>query len=131
MLKVNSGYEERGLLNPLFEKAGDKVTDITGKMNLYEFISFIAKADGLIANSTGPLHIAAALGKDALGIYPPMRPIHPGRWAPLGPKAKVFVLAKFCKDCKKDPGSCHCIMEVSPLLLKDTLDKSIKNTSNL
>jgi heptosyltransferase-3 len=125
---ISGTAKERNLLDPLFEKAGTAVTDITGQMNLDEFISFIAKAGGLIANSTGPLHIAAALGKDALGIYPPMRPIHPGRWAPLGPKAKVFVLDKFCTDCKKAPSHCHCIMEVSPHLLKDALGTAVKNT---
>lgn len=64
-------------------------------MNLKQFISFIAAADGLIAASTGPLHIAAALGKVALGIYPPIKPMHPpGRWAPLGKNASYLVLEK-------------------------------------
>jgi len=121
---VSGTAKEKDLLNPLFEKVGAAVTDITGLMNLYEFISFIARADGLIANSTGPLHIAAALGKDALGIYPPMRPIHPGRWAPLGPKATVFVLNKFCDDCKKKPSGCHCIMEITPAAIKTVLEKA-------
>jgi ADP-heptose:LPS heptosyltransferase len=94
-------------------------------MNLDELISFIASADGLIANSTGPLHLAAALGKDALGIYPPMRPIHPGRWAPVGPKATVFSLDKYCVDCRKTPASCHCIAEVAPSLLKNLLDSIV------
>ena len=95
-------------------------------MNLDEFISFIAHADGLIANSTGPLHIAAALGKMALGIYPPIRPMHPGRWAPLGPKAAFFVLNKSCQECKSNPALCHCIREIPPQLIKDAMDKNIK-----
>jgi heptosyltransferase III len=121
---ISGTAKERNLLDPLFEKAGNMVTDITGQMNLDEFISFIAAADGLVASSTGPLHIAAALGKDALGIYPPMRPIHPGRWAPLGPKATVFVLNKFCIDCKKNPSGCHCIMEITPAAIKTVLEKA-------
>lgn len=120
-----SGVEkERKLLQPIFDKAGEKVTDITGLMNLTEFISFIAACDGLVANSTGPLHIAAALGKNAFGIYPPVRPMHPGRWAPLGPKAEVFVLDKFCIDCKDDKSQCHCINEIDPIWLKEALDKA-------
>ncbi|MBN1482523.1 lipopolysaccharide heptosyltransferase family protein [candidate division KSB1 bacterium] len=66
------------------------VHDLTGKMNLAELISFIASADGLLANSTGPLHLAAALGKYAIGLYPSRSPMHPGRWAPLGKKADVI-----------------------------------------
>lgn len=66
-------------------------TDLTGKLSLEQLIYFISKAHTLIACSTGPMHIAAALGINAIGIYPPMRPLHPGRWAPLGAKAKVFL----------------------------------------
>ncbi|MBX2841528.1 MAG: hypothetical protein KTR26_07135 [Flammeovirgaceae bacterium] len=65
----------------------ENVIDITGKFSLEEFISFIDLTQGLIACSTGPLHIAAGLGKFALGIYPSNRPMHPGRWAPIGEKA--------------------------------------------
>lgn len=87
------------------------VHDISGQLNLNEFISFIDHCDGLLAASTGPLHIAAMLGKHALGIYAPMRPIHPGRWAPIGKKAKVFVLNKNCNDCRKSQ-NCACITAI-------------------
>lgn len=120
-----SGVEkERELLQPIFDAVGDKVTDITGLMNLNEFMSFIAACDGLIASGTGPIHLAGALGKDAFGIYPPIKPIHPRRWAPLGPKAQVFVLDKDCTDCKSNKMACHCIHEVNPAWLKDALDKA-------
>ncbi len=88
-----SGTErERALLNPLFGAVSTSVTDICGKMDLQTFIAFINAADGLVANSTGPLHIAGALGKVALGIYPDIRPMHPGRWQPLGPKAGFITI---------------------------------------
>jgi ADP-heptose:LPS heptosyltransferase len=120
---ISGTQKERKQMQPLFDEAGEFVTDITGMMNLDQFISFINACDGIVSNSTGPLHIAAALHKDALGIYPPMRPIHPGRWAPLGAKAQVFVLNKSCVDCKKNKMSCHCITEIQPLSIKNALDK--------
>lgn len=125
---ISGTEKERQLVQPLFDAVGGQVTDIMGRMPLDEFISFIAHADGLVANSTGPLHIAGALGKAAFGIYPPMRPIHPGRWAPLGPRAQVFVMNKSCSDCKSKPSACHCMMEVQPQLLKEALDKTAKKT---
>jgi ADP-heptose:LPS heptosyltransferase len=89
------------------------VYDATGKLSLKQLITLIAQAHGLLACSTGPLHIAAALEKHALGIYPPIRPMHPGRWAPLGTKAEVLVLDKNCEDCRKSQ-DCHCIRSFSP-----------------
>ena len=91
----------------------DKVEDITGKLSLEEFVQFIGKADVLVAASTGPLHIASALGKKAIGIYPPIRPMHPGRWKPVGANARVLVLDKECEDCREG-GICKCIKAIRP-----------------
>lgn len=118
---ISGTEKERELLQPLFDAVGNRVTDITGTMSLGQFISFINACNGLVANSTGPLHIAAALGKDAMGIYPPMRPIHPGRWAPVGAHAKYFVVDKYCEDCKGNRVPCICIKSVPPVSIKKAL----------
>jgi ADP-heptose:LPS heptosyltransferase len=97
------------------------ITDLTGTMSLEKMISFIQAADGLIAASTGPLHIASALGKIALGIYPPIRPMHPGRWAPLGARASFLVAEKECDDCLES-GPCHCMLGITPLQVKQKLE---------
>ena len=89
-----------------------KITDLTGKLNLQEFIDFISNADGLVAASTGPLHIAAAFGKKAIGIYPPIEPMHPQRWAPIGENADFLVVNKKCNDCRKG-AFCHCMQEIT------------------
>jgi heptosyltransferase-3 len=87
--------------------------DLTGQLELPEFIAFIAAADGLVAGSTGPLHLAAALGCHALGLYPPIRPMHPGRWAPLGPHAEYLVFDRpDCQDCRAQPTDCTCIKAI-------------------
>lgn len=89
------------------------VTDITGKMNLQEFIGFIASCDALVAASTGPLHISAALGKQAIGLFSSRRPIHPGRWAPLGPNAIALVNDPNCAACAAGK-DCDCISKIAP-----------------
>ncbi|RTQ53242.1 lipopolysaccharide heptosyltransferase family protein [Hymenobacter gummosus] len=87
--------------------------DLTGQLSLPQFLAFIAAADGLVASGTGPLHLAAALGRHALGLFPPMRPIHPGRWAPLGPHAEYLVFDKpDCQDCRQQPAACTCIKAI-------------------
>lgn len=67
------------------------VVDLTGQVDLAGLIALLACANGLVAASTGPLHLAAAVGIHALGLFPATPPIHPGRWAPLGPRAEVLV----------------------------------------
>lgn len=122
---ISGTQKEQKALQPLFKEVGHLVTDVTGKMSLNQFLSFISLCDGLVASGTGPIHLAAALGIEAMGIFPPIRPVHPGRWRPLGPKAKVFVMDKNCNDCKLNPANCHCMSEVNPLVVKNYLDKAL------
>ncbi|MVN76657.1 glycosyl transferase family 9 [Hymenobacter sp. HMF4947] len=97
----------------LREHAAYLAADLTGQLALPEFIAFIAAADGLVAGSTGPLHLAAALGRHALGLYPPIRPMHPGRWGPLGPHAEFLVFDRpDCQDCRANPAACTCIKAI-------------------
>ncbi|MCS7004302.1 MAG: glycosyltransferase family 9 protein [Cytophagales bacterium] len=67
---------------PHFFESG--AIDMTGKFSLAELMAFINQADGLVACSTGPLHLAAALGKKTVGLYAAVRPIHAGRWGAIG-----------------------------------------------
>ncbi len=88
------------------------VIDLTGKMNLEELMSFVSQSDGLVACSTGVLHLAAALGKYTLGLYSPMRPIHPGRWMPIGKNASYLVVNKTCNACSRSK-ECACVNEIT------------------
>lgn len=96
---VSGTEKEKPLLQPLLDKYPQAI-DITGKLNLAEFITFINNCDALVAASTGPLHIAAGFGKYAVGLFPSVRPMHPGRWAPLGKHAHVIMMKEDCENCK-------------------------------
>lgn len=108
-----SGTAQDGELMQDFLKQHPQVVNLTGKMNLQQFISFISECDALVAASTGPLHIAAALGKTAIGLFSPKRPIHPGRWRPLGSNARVLVHDADCKRCASGE-NCDCILNIKP-----------------
>ncbi|WDF78715.1 glycosyltransferase family 9 protein [Mucilaginibacter sp. KACC 22773] len=84
---ITGSDKEKILLADWITTLPATVVDMTGKMSLPQLIGFISQADGLIASGTGPLHIAAMAGINTLGLFPSVRPIHPGRWAPLGKKA--------------------------------------------
>jgi len=104
-----------------FQNSG--AIDMTGKFSLHDLIAFIAQSDALIACSTGPLHIAAALGKNAIGFYPSIKPMHAGRWQPIGNNVKVFTLDKNCIDCKNTI-LCTCISNIGVEIVKQYLDNS-------
>ena len=109
---ITGTKEEGALMQEFLLKNTSRVVDLTGKMSLEELVSFISKSDALVAASTGPLHIAAATGIKAIGIYAPMRPIHPGRWMPLGENATYIVKEEYCDDCRKTK-ECKCILDIT------------------
>ena len=118
---ITGTKEEGDMMKAFLDRHHGRVTDLTGKQSLYELIDLIRNADALVAASTGPLHIAAACGIRAIGIYAPMRPIFPQRWAPLGPKADYLVLDKKCNDCRKT-SDCVCIRSITPQSVLEKLN---------
>lgn len=116
-----TGTNEEGLMirNELIDPFPG-VIDLTGKLTLSELVDFIGSSDGLVASSTGPLHIAAALGKFALGLYPPIKPMHPGRWAPIGLRADFLVIDKNCSNCRKGI-RCECLEGITPESVKNKI----------
>lgn len=122
---------DRAKLAALLEKCdGEHFIDCIGKFNLNTYIDFIQAADGLIANSTGPLHIAAISNKDAFGIYPPIKPMHPGRWAPIGKHSQVFVLDKSCESCRHSQEACACMLAIQPMAVSEAIKEARQRKLN-
>ncbi len=117
--------DEAQKYRPFLGNINRNINDAGGKLSLEQYISLISSSDGLVASSTGPLHIAAAVGIHAFGIYPPIRPMHPGRWAPIGKNVHIFVKNIKCRDCRKTK-TCHCIREITP----DMVAKSITSSQH-
>ncbi len=126
---ITGTHDEAEQMDYFLKVYYQKIINLTGKINLKEYISLINEADGLLACSTGPLHIAAALNKHAIGLYAPMRPIFPKRWRPLGKKATYFVLDKECNACKHST-HCECIESIKPKEIYEYLLKLITNSPN-
>jgi len=64
--------------------------NLCGKLSLPETIALISKAKLFISNSTGVLHIAAALGVPVIGLYPNTPHISRKRWGPLTEKSTII-----------------------------------------
>ncbi|SEO20803.1 ADP-heptose:LPS heptosyltransferase [Duganella sp. CF517] len=89
------------------------VENMCGRLDLEGFTALIGGCDGLIASGTGPLHLAAALGRPVVGLFPPLKPIDPSRWAAVGPRAHNLVTAQPCGHCA-DPARCTCMLAIAP-----------------
>lgn len=59
-------------------------------LNLKELAAVLNKATLFIGNSSGPIHIAAAVGVFVVGLYSPVKVECPLRWGPLTDKKMMF-----------------------------------------
>jgi ADP-heptose:LPS heptosyltransferase len=87
--------------------------NLCGQLDLAGLASLMARADGLIASGTGPLHMAAALGLPCVGLFPPIKPIDPARWGALGARAQVLVAPQPCQSCT-GAAQCQCMQAITP-----------------
>jgi ADP-heptose:LPS heptosyltransferase len=94
------------------------VTDLVGKLTLTQFMSFTAHCDGLIAGSTGPVHLAAALGINTLGLYQ-SRKADIQRWHPVGRSTAIIHSDVHCRGERRSARGgptipCPCIVAIDP-----------------
>ncbi len=77
---------ERGPIHHALKSApancSKKILSLAGKTNVRELAAILALADVVVANSTGPLHLAAAVGTRTVGLFPKSASMSPVRWAP-------------------------------------------------
>lgn len=85
-----TGTEKEGSIIKKGLPKHKNIYDVTGKMTLSELNSFIVNCDMLVAASTGPIHIASLGGINVIGLYSERKPIHPGRWQPIGERVSII-----------------------------------------
>ncbi|MBL7997263.1 MAG: glycosyltransferase family 9 protein [Candidatus Kapabacteria bacterium] len=67
----------------------DGAVNLCGRLTLRQMIVLLERSALLVANSTGTLHIAAALGTPVVGLYPNSPAISAHRWGPYSFAARV------------------------------------------
>ncbi len=81
---------------------GTEAKILNGEHSLEEFLGIISNSRILIANSTGPIHIAAAMDKYTIGFYPKIKVTSAKRWGPYSDKGFVFEPELKCENCTRE-----------------------------
>jgi ADP-heptose:LPS heptosyltransferase len=78
---------------PEAKRLGHLFTDfpvVGADLSLPGLAAVCSRARCLVGNSTGPLHLAAALGRPVVGLYPTTPSMAPARWGPIGAPRRVL-----------------------------------------
>jgi lipopolysaccharide heptosyltransferase II len=110
---VVGGPEEKALAAEII--GATTARDLTGH-DLRNAILALAAAAVAVSNDSGLLHVAAALGTPAVGIFGPTSPWH---WAPLNPLAATIESKSKveCRPCHKPVcrfGHHRCMRDIPP-----------------
>lgn len=68
---ISGAQKDNALAGDIIELSGKPLVNLCGKMNLKGLAALIRRAGLVISNDSGPLHIAAALGAKAIGLFGP------------------------------------------------------------
>jgi lipopolysaccharide heptosyltransferase II len=104
---------ERELIRAIRDRARGPTVSLAGDLSLGELAAVIAAAALLVANNTGPVHIAAALGTPVVDIYALTNPQH----APWQVPSRVLyhdVPCRFCYRSVCPQTHHHCLRLLAP-----------------
>lgn len=99
-------------------------TNFAGRFNLSEMVALINMCSLFITNSTGPIHIAAALGKSIIGFYPKIVVCSPERWGPYTTNKAVFTPKIECFDCTRE--QCKKLNCMNSIDIDEVISEAVK-----
>ena len=88
-----------------FEAGGEiyskssSILNVMGQLPLRELMGIIAACHVLVSASTGPAHIASALGVGTVTLFDPRRNMSPVRWKSLGENVVLRPEVPTCERC--------------------------------
>ena len=111
------------------QAAPEHCHNLCGATSLPEMIEWVRCGDLLITNDTGPMHVAAALGKPLVALF---GPTEPRRTGPYGQLQNVLRLDLPCSPCLK--ADCtyektdECLRALSPATVLARVEKFLART---
>lgn len=98
---VGSGEQARDIeriREPLADRR--RAVNLAGEVDWPGLAAVVGRADLVIANNSGVVHLAAACGAPTLAIYSGSH--QPQEWGPRGPSVRVLMAAVPCSPCGHD-----------------------------
>ena len=93
--------------------------DLAGRTSMDELMAVLAASNAVVANDSGAMHLAAAVGTPGVAIFGSTDPVATG---PIGAPWRLVVAQEMCRPCfnRICPRSDHpyrCLKELSPHLV--------------
>ncbi len=121
---VLGGKEDKSLGGIISRVEPERCFNLCGQTSLLEMVEWLRLCDLMITNDTGPMHVAAALGKPLIALF---GPTEPRRTGPYGQLHNVLRIDLPCSPCLDS--HCHyekrneCLNALSPAMVLQRVQK--------
>jgi lipopolysaccharide heptosyltransferase II len=119
---ILGGAEDQALGQALAKAAPAGSLDLTGKLSLPEMVEWIRLSELVVTNDTGPMHVAAALGKRVVALFGPTEPARTGPYRQI---QHALQLNLPCVPCMKSHCTyfkpLECLRALSPAAVFDSV----------
>ena len=95
--------DDRALGQAIAEANPGRCLNLAGQTSLWEMVEWVRRGRLVISNDTGPMHVAAALGRPLIALFGPTNPRHTGPYGKLNSVLQLNSLP--CVPCMKQ--RCH------------------------
>ncbi len=123
---ILGGQDDKPLGKSIVETAPERCLDLTGQLSLPEMVEWLRLSELLVTNDTGPMHVAAALGKPVVALF---GPTEPRRTGPYGQFQHVLQLQLPCVPCLSQrcrwPQPMECLRALPPAAVFAAIRKQL------
>ena len=106
---------ERGLGETIAGAVPGRCLNLAGGLSLPEMIEWLRLCEVLVSNDTGPMHVAAALGKPVVALF---GPTEPRRTGPYGQLDRALQFHAPCVPCMRSEclavNRLECLLRITP-----------------
>ena len=104
----------------------ERCLNLCGQTSLPEMVEWIRLCDLVITNDTGPMHVAAALGKPLVALFGPTEPRRTGPYGQLQNVLRIDLpcspcLKSYCTNAKRN----ECLQALSPTTVFEFVCKKL------
>ena len=115
---IMGSSDDRPLGDLLAAVAPERSMNLAGKTSLPEMVECLRRCAMLVTNDSGPMHVAAALGKPVIALF---GPTDPRRTGPYGQLARTLQHPLPCVPCLKsncrNAQPLECLKMISPAMV--------------
>lgn len=113
------GPGDNGIIEGIIRNMRRGAVNLAGKTSLIELAAVYEQMACIISTDTGPMHIAAAVGRPVVALFGPTAP---GRTGPYGTGHRMITAGPSCRPCfKRSCSTIDCMRSISVDQVMDQL----------